>query len=91
MENIEDISLNIIQEEYNNKNIKVTFHYYQDNAIYECNENERTKDLLSNFINDLEIEKDLKDTYLLYNGSEIDYNNKTFNQIINSYEENIIF
>ena len=89
MENIDDISINIIQEESNIKKIKVTFEYYQDKATYDCNENERIKDLLCNFINDIEIEKDLKDAFLLYNGNIIDDKNKTFNQIIKSYEENI--
>ena len=89
MENIEDISINVIQEELNIKRIKVTFEYNQDKATYDCNENDRIKDLLRNFINDIEIEKDLKDVFLLYNGNIIDYNNKTFNQIIKSYEENI--
>jgi len=89
MENVEDISINIVQEEYNNKKITVTFKYEQNDEIYECNENEKIKDLLSNFINSLEIEKDLKEAFLLYNGSKIDYNNKTFKQIIKSYEENI--
>ncbi len=89
MENIDDISINIIQEESNIKMIKVTFEYYQDKATYDCNENERIKNLLCNYINDIEIEKDLKDAFLLYNGNIIDDINKTFNQIIKSYEENI--
>jgi len=89
MENIDDISINIIQEESNIKMIKVTLEYYQDKVTYDCNENEKIKDLLCNFINDIEIEKDLKDAFLLYNGNIIDDKNKTFNQIIKSYEENI--
>jgi len=89
MENIDDISINIIQEESNIKKIKVTSEYYQDKTTYDCNENERIKDLLCNFINDIEIGKDLKDAFLLYNGNIIDDKNKTFNQIIKSYEENI--
>jgi len=35
-------------------------------------------------------DKKLNDVYLLYNGSRIDYIDKTFNQIIKSEEENSI-
>ena len=90
MENEENIPINIIKEENNNKKIKVKFDHFQITEIYECNEDEKIKDLLSKFINDNKIEEDLKKVYLLYKGNVIKDINKTFNQIIKADEEDII-
>lgn len=90
MENEEDIPINLIQEENNNKKIKVQFDYFQKSETYECNENEKIKDLLSKFINDNEIDGDLKDAYLLYKAKQIKDLNQTFNQVIKANEEDII-
>ena len=92
MENEEVIPINIIREGNNNKKIKVKFQLIQEQTekTYECNENEKIKDKLSQFINDNQIEKELKDAYLLYEGGRIEDDIITFNQIKNFDKEDII-
>ncbi len=90
MENEEGIPININQEENNTKKIKVKFDHFQTTETYECKVNEKIKDLLIKFINDIKIEEDLKNVYLLYKGNIIKDINETFNQIIKVNEEDII-
>ena len=56
MEKENDIPINIIKDNEYDKKIKIKFIYNQNEEIYESYKNERIKDLLINFINEVNIE-----------------------------------